>query len=76
MQDRNKRLSHRATQSKRSKSYDWHTQMVTEGGMPGNEYADGMLEHDGDVGKRLKTLDDLKITDNTIVVYTTDNGMA
>jgi arylsulfatase A-like enzyme len=44
--------------------------------MPGNEYADGMLEHDGDVGKRLKTLDDLKITDNTIVVYTTDNGMA
>lgn len=45
-------------------------------GMPGNEYADGMLEHDGDVGKRLKTLDDLKITDNTIVVYTTDNGMA
>ncbi|MNZ33506.1 Arylsulfatase [compost metagenome] len=43
-------------------------------GMPGNEYADGMLEHDGDVGKLLKTLDDLKIADNTIVVYSTDNG--
>lgn len=45
-----------------------------QSGMPGNEYADGMLEHDGDVGKLLKTLDDLKIADNTIVVYTTDNG--
>lgn len=43
-------------------------------GMPGNEYADGMWEHDQDVGKLLKTLDDLKISDNTIVVYTTDNG--
>jgi arylsulfatase len=48
--------------------------MKGQSGMPGNEYADGMLEHDGDVGKLLKTLDDLKITDNTIVVYTTDNG--
>ena len=42
--------------------------------MPGNEYADGMIEHDGDVGKLLRTLDDLGITGNTIVVYTTDNG--
>ena len=42
--------------------------------MPGNEYADGMIEHDGDVGKLLKALDDLGIADNTIVVYTTDNG--
>jgi arylsulfatase len=38
------------------------------------EYADGMLEHDGDVGKLLKTVDDLGITDDTIVLYTTDNG--
>ncbi|WP_444814942.1 arylsulfatase [Variovorax brevis] len=43
-------------------------------GMPGNEYADGMYEHDLDVGKLLKTIDDLKIADNTIVIYTTDNG--
>ncbi len=43
-------------------------------GMPGNEYADGMWEHDQDVGKLLKTLDDLGIADNTIVVYATDNG--
>ena len=42
--------------------------------MPGNEYADGMIEHDGDVGKLLKALDDLGIADNTIVIYTTDNG--
>ncbi len=48
--------------------------MLGQSGMPGNEYADGMLEHDGDVGKLLKTLDDLKIADNTIVVYSTDNG--
>ncbi|MCY1351299.1 choline-sulfatase [compost metagenome] len=48
--------------------------MQGQSGMPGNEYADGMLEHDGDVGKLLKTLDDLKITENTIVIYTTDNG--
>jgi arylsulfatase len=38
------------------------------------EYADGMIEHDGHVGKLLKTLDDLGIADNTIVLYTTDNG--
>lgn len=43
-------------------------------GMPGNEYADGMWEHDQDVGKLLKLVDDLKIADNTIVIYTTDNG--
>ena len=48
--------------------------MKGQSGMVGNEYADGMVEHDGDVGKLLKTLDDLKLTDNTIVVYTTDNG--
>ena len=43
-------------------------------GMPGNEYADGMWELDQNVGKFLKALDDLKIADNTIVVFTTDNG--
>ena len=48
--------------------------MQGQSGMPGNDYADGMIEHDGDVGKLLKALDDLDIADNTIVVYTTDNG--
>jgi len=37
-------------------------------------YPDGMVEHDGHVGQLLKKLDDLGIADNTIVMYTTDNG--
>ncbi len=39
-----------------------------------NEYADGMIQHDDNVGVLLKTLDDMGIADNTIVIYTTDNG--
>jgi arylsulfatase len=35
---------------------------------------DGMVEHDGMVGELLAQLDQLKIADNTIVIYTTDNG--
>jgi arylsulfatase A-like enzyme len=38
------------------------------------EYADGMIEHDATVGSLLKALDDLGIANNTIVIYTTDNG--
>ncbi|MEH6551464.1 MAG: arylsulfatase [Pseudomonadales bacterium] len=37
-------------------------------------YADGMAEHDHYVGKLLDKLDDLGIADNTIVIYSTDNG--
>ncbi|MFL5240370.1 MAG: arylsulfatase [Rhizomicrobium sp.] len=37
-------------------------------------YPDGMVEHDGQVGQLLKKLDDLGIANNTIVIYTTDNG--
>ncbi len=48
--------------------------MQGQSGMPGNPYADGMIEHDGDVGKLLKAVDELGIADNTIVIYTTDNG--
>ncbi len=39
-----------------------------------DEYSDGMVEHDMHVGKFLKLLDELKIADNTIVFYSTDNG--
>ena len=39
-----------------------------------DEYADGMVEHDMHIGKFLKLLDELKIADNTIVFYSTDNG--
>ncbi|MEK6479171.1 arylsulfatase [Catalinimonas sp. 4WD22] len=37
-------------------------------------YADGMAEHDKAVGRVLDKLDELGITDNTIVMYSTDNG--
>ncbi|WP_111599099.1 arylsulfatase [Chitinophaga skermanii] len=36
--------------------------------------ADGMVEHDAMVGELLKFLDDQGLTDNTIVIYSTDNG--
>ncbi|MCG2461712.1 arylsulfatase [Flavobacteriaceae bacterium F89] len=38
------------------------------------EYADGMIEHDKLVGTVLDKLDELGIADNTIVMYSTDNG--
>ncbi len=37
-------------------------------------YADGMVEHDGHVGQLLDKLDALGIAENTIVMYSTDNG--
>ncbi|KRG67715.1 arylsulfatase [Stenotrophomonas terrae] len=37
-------------------------------------YPDGMVELDGYVGELLNKLDDLGITENTMVVFTTDNG--
>ena len=37
-------------------------------------YPDGMVEHDGMVGQLLDKLKELGIEDNTIVMYSTDNG--
>ncbi len=37
-------------------------------------YADGMMEHDYHVGQLLDAVDKLGIADNTIVIYSTDNG--
>jgi len=37
-------------------------------------YPDGMAEHDDHVGMLLDKLDELGIADNTIVIYSTDNG--
>jgi arylsulfatase len=37
-------------------------------------YADGMMELDSEVGEILKKIDDLGIADNTIVLFTSDNG--
>jgi len=39
-----------------------------------SEYIDGMIEHDAHVGALLKALDEMGIADNTIVVYSSDNG--
>ncbi|MCJ8304065.1 arylsulfatase [Shewanella sp.] len=38
------------------------------------DYADGMVEHDNHIGNLLDKLKQLDIDDNTIVIYTTDNG--
>lgn len=42
----------------------------------GNVYADGMVEMDDDVGELLTLLDDLGVADNTMVMFSTDNGAA
>jgi len=39
-------------------------------------YADGMMELDDHVGELLTQLDDLGVADNTIVMFSTDNGAA
>ncbi len=39
-----------------------------------SEYVDGMIEHDDTIGTLLKSLDDMGIANDTIVVYTSDNG--
>jgi len=39
-----------------------------------SEYIDGMIEHDETIGSILDALDEMGIADNTIVVYSTDNG--
>ncbi len=55
--------------------YFTHISKKWEGKSGLNFYADGMLEHDSHVGELLDLLDELKITENTIVIYTTDNGV-
>jgi len=37
-------------------------------------YADGMVEHDGHIGQILNKLKELGLEENTIVMYSTDNG--
>jgi arylsulfatase A-like enzyme len=39
-----------------------------------SEYVDGMMEHDDTVGSLLKALEDMGIANDTIVVYSSDNG--
>lgn len=53
-----------------------HVKKEHEGisGTSGDNYHDGMVEHDMHVGELLELLDELGIADNTIVYYSTDNG--
>jgi len=49
-------------------------QAVAEGRAEQDVVRAKMIEHDGQVGSLLKKLQDLGVADNTIVIYTTDNG--
>ena len=51
-----------------------HLKPESEGKTGLGVYADGMVEHDGMVGELLDKIDELGIADNTIVMYSTDNG--
>lgn len=51
-----------------------HLKPSSQGATGLGVYADGMVEHDAQVGELLKKLDELGIADNTIVMYSTDNG--
>jgi arylsulfatase A-like enzyme len=51
-----------------------HLKPASQGKTGLGVYPDGMVELDGYVGQLLKKLDDLGVADNTIVVFTTDNG--
>ncbi len=51
-----------------------HLKPASEGKTGLGIYADGMVEHDGHVGQVLAKLEELGLADNTIVMYSTDNG--
>ena len=51
-----------------------HLKKESEGKTGLGIYPDGMVEHDAHVGQLLAKLDELGIADNTIVMWSTDNG--
>ena len=51
-----------------------HLKAASQGKTGLGIYPDGMVEHDGMVGELLKLVDELGVANNTIVVYTTENG--
>lgn len=51
-----------------------HLKKESEGVTGLGIFADGMVEHDGHVGQILDLLEELKIDENTIIIYTADNG--
>jgi arylsulfatase len=58
-----------------TKMHVWtHLKAESKGKTGLGVYPDGMVEHDGHVGELLDKIDALGIADNTIVMYSTDNG--
>ena len=51
-----------------------HLKAASEGKTGQGIYADGMVEHDGQVGQVLAKLKELGLDENTIIMYSTDNG--
>ena len=51
-----------------------HVKKASEGRSGQGFYNDAMVEHDEHVGRLLAKLDELGITDDTLVIYSTDNG--
>jgi arylsulfatase len=51
-----------------------HLKKESQGKTGLGTYPDGMVETDGHIGQLLALLDDLGVANNTVVVYTTDNG--
>ena len=51
-----------------------HLKAASDGKTGYGIYADGMVEHDGHVGQVLAKLKELGLDENTIVMYSTDNG--
>ena len=51
-----------------------HVKAENRGKSGQDEYSDGMVEHDGHVGQLLKLIDDLGLANDTVVMYSTDNG--
>ncbi len=58
-----------------SRMHVWtHLAPESEGKTGLGVYADGMVEHDDHIGRMLALLDELGLADDTIVVWTSDNG--
>ena len=51
-----------------------HLKAASDGKTGYGVYADGMVEHDGHVGQVLAKLKELGLDENTIIMYSTDNG--
>ena len=51
-----------------------HLKEASKGKTGLGTYPDGMVEHDGHIGQILDKLKELGLDDNTIVMYSTDNG--